>query len=123
MDSGGLGKEYADKEIIIRQGEAGKCMYVIQEGTVEIIRSKDGKEVLLAVRGEGEFFGEMALFSKELRSATVRSLGNSRILTIDKRNLLQNIQKDPTLAFKIIETLSERIREISEEMAEIKSTK
>jgi CRP/FNR family transcriptional regulator len=123
MDSGGLGREYENKETIIQQGEAGNCMYVIQEGTVEIIRNNDEKEVLLAVRGEGEFFGEMALFSKEVRSATVRSLGKSRILTIDKRNLLQNIQKDPTLAFKIIETMSERIREISVEMAEIKSTK
>lgn len=121
MDAGGLGKIYKDQEIIIKQGEVGNCMYVIQSGEVEILKEKDGRLVRIAVRTSGEFFGEMALFSSEHRSATVRSLGEARILTVDKRNLLLSIQKDPSLAFRMIETLSKRIRDLTEEITPFKA--
>ena len=123
MDTGGLGKLYSDGEVIIKQGDSGNCMYVIQSGEVEVIRDNNGKEVRLAIRKEGDFFGEMALFSKELRSATIRALGDTRILTVDRKNLLKSIQKDPSLAFRIIETLSKRIRDLSEEIAPYKLDK
>lgn len=123
MKSGELGKEYKNGEIIIKQGESGNCMYVIQSGEVEVSREKDGKEVQLAIRKTGDFFGEMALFSREVRSATVRALGDARVLTVDRKNLLNSIQKDPSLAFRIIETLSKRIRDLSEEIVPYKSDK
>jgi CRP-like cAMP-binding protein len=115
MKSGELGKTYKDGEVIIRQGESGNCMYVIQSGEVEVLRHRDGDEVQLAIRREGDFFGEMALFSRKVRSATIRALGEARVLTVDRKNLLNSIQKDPSLAFRIIETLSKRIRDLSEE--------
>lgn len=122
MDSGALGREYSDGEVIIRQGEIGECMYVIQEGEAEVILEKDGREVRLAVRREGEFFGEMAIFEREVRMATVRALGAGRIrvLTVDKNNFLRRIHEDPSLAFRIVETMSRRIRELSEEVARLK---
>ncbi|MEE9450982.1 MAG: cyclic nucleotide-binding domain-containing protein [Ignavibacteriaceae bacterium] len=123
METGGLGKTYKDGEVIIRQGESGNCMYVIQSGEVEVIRDNNGNEVRLAVRKEGDFFGEMALFSREVRSATIRALGDARILTVDRKNLLNSIQKDPSLAFRIIETLSNRIRDLSIEIAPYKLDK
>lgn len=123
MDVGGLGKVYKDQEVIIKQGETGNCMYVIQSGEVEILKENLGTLVRIATRSSGDFFGEMALFSHELRSATVRALGGVRILTVDKRNLLTSIQKDPSLAFRIIETLSKRIRDLSEEITPYKIQK
>ncbi len=123
METGGLGKLYSDGEVILKQGDSGNCMYVIQSGEVEVISDNNGKEVRLAIRKEGDFFGEMSLFSKELRSATIRALGDTRILTVDRKNLLKSIQKDPSLAFRIIETLSKRIRDLSEEIAPYKLDK
>ena len=123
MDTGGLGKIYKDQDVIIKQGETGNCMYVIQSGEVEILKEKDGRLVRIATRNSGDFIGEMALFSHELRSATVRALGDVRILTVDKRNLLTSIQKDPSLAFRIIEVLSKRIRDLSEEITPYKFLK
>ena len=123
METGGLGKLYNDGEVIIKQGDSGNCMYVIQSGEVEVISDNNGKEVRLAIRKEGDFFGEMALFSRELRSATIRALGDARILTVDRKNLLNSIQKDPSLAFRIIETLSKRVRDLSEEIAPYKLDK
>lgn len=116
MDTGALGKLYEDGEIIVRQGEVGDCMYVIQEGQVEVIAEESGEEIRLAVRGEGEFFGEMAIFDRDVRSATVRAMGQVRALTVDKKNFLRRIHEDPSLAFRIVETMSRRLRELQAEL-------
>lgn len=123
MKSGELGKDYKNGEIIIKQGESGNCMYVIQSGEVEVLQDNNGSQVRLAVRKSGDFIGEMALFSKEVRSATIKALGDARVLTVDRKNLLNSIQKDPSLAFRIIETLSKRIRDLSLEIVAYKANK
>jgi len=120
-DSGALGKVYEDGEIIIRQGDVGDCMFVIQEGEVEVYTEKDGTEVSLAVRKEGDLIGEMAVFEREVRSANVRAKGRARILTLDKKNFLGRINEDPSLAFRIVQTMSRRIRELSEEVARLRT--
>ena len=120
MESGALGKLYEDTEIIIQQGKPGDCMYVIQEGLVEIVRETGRGEVQLALRGKGEFFGEMAIFEKEVRSATVRALGEARVLTIDKKNFLRRIHEDPSLAFHLVQMMSARVRELSAEVSHLR---
>ena len=120
MGKGDLGRTYSDGEVITRQGDAGDCMYVIQQGKVQVLVEKDGVETPLRVASEGEFMGEMAVFDHEVRSATLRALGEARLLTIDKKNFLKRIHEDPTLAFRIVETMSHRIRELSEEVAQLK---
>lgn len=117
MKAGALGKEYQDGEIIIRQGERGDCMYVIQEGQVEVLAELGENQVLLAIRAHGEFFGEMALFEREVRMATVRALGRVRVLRINKKNLLQRIHEDPSLAYRLVQSMSARVRELSLEVA------
>ncbi len=121
MDTGALGRVFEDGEVIIRQGEIGDCMYVIQEGKVAILVEQDGGEVQLAERVEGEFIGEMAIFDRDVRSATVRASGQVRVLTVDKKNFLRRIHQDPSLAFRVVETMSHRIRELTNENARLKS--
>ena len=116
MVTGGLGKVYGDGEEIVRQGETGDCMYVIQTGQAEAIQGKEGKEVRLAVLGVGDVFGEMALFERMPRSATVRALGDVRVLTIDKKTFLRQVHEDPSLAFRILQKMSYRIRELDTEL-------
>ena len=120
MDGTVLGKDYADGEIIIRQGEAGDSMFVIQAGSVEVIEESEGGEVLLAVLEQGDFFGEMAIFEREVRSATVRARGDTRVLTVDRKTLMRRIQRDPSLALNILETMSRRIRLLDQELARVK---
>ena len=120
MEVNGLGKIYKDTEVIVKQGEQGDCMFVIQEGLVEVVKELDSGEVVLALRGSGGFFGEMAIFEREVRSATVRALGEARVLTIDKKNLLRRIHEDPSMALHLVQSLSARIRELSDELARIK---
>lgn len=112
MAKGELGRQYGAGETIVREGESGDCLYVIQSGEVEVIRERDGAQVQLAVLRESDFFGEGSLFDREKRSATVRALGEVRVLTVDKKTLLRRIQEDPTLAYRIIETMSRRVRDL-----------
>ncbi|UCE20737.1 MAG: cyclic nucleotide-binding domain-containing protein [Candidatus Aminicenantes bacterium] len=121
MSRGLLGKVYGNGEVIIRQGESGDSMYEIQDGQVEVIQEKDGREVPLAVLGRGDFFGEMAIFEREVRSATVRARGEVRVLTIDKRTFLRRITEDPSIAFRIVERMSHRIRKLDAEIVRLKT--
>lgn len=119
MKQGELGRVYQDGEVIFRQGETGEHMYVIQEGQVEISVNRDDEESTIAVRNQGEFFGEMALFDRVVRMATARAVGNARLLSVDQKNLMRRIHQDPSLAFRIIQGMSQRIRELSAEVARL----
>jgi CRP-like cAMP-binding protein len=122
MGKGDLGRTFSDGEIITRQGDVGDCMYVIQEGKVQVLVEKDGVETPLRIANEGEFMGEMAIFDHEERSATLRALGGARLLTIDKKNFLKRIHQDPSLAFRLVQMMSKRVRDLSDEIARLKST-
>ena len=121
MGSQSLGRLYTDGEIIIKQGAEGDCLYVIQEGRVAVIDECDGKETKVAELGGKEFFGEMGLFEKDVRSATVKAIGEAKILTIDKRNFYSTIQKEPSLAFRLLESMSKRLRKTTKELGELTS--
>lgn len=112
MSAGDLGKIYEDGEYIIKQGEIGECMYVIQEGDVEVFLQDGDEEIPLSVKGEKEFIGEMALFDRDVRSASVRAKGRVRAITVDKKNLLRHIHQDPSMAFRLLEMMSFRMREL-----------
>lgn len=114
-----LGKEYADREVIVRQGEPGNCMYVVQEGEVEAVAESGGHELRLRTMGPNDFFGEMALFGTERRSCTIRAVGRARVLTVDKKSFLGGIQEDPSLAFRIVKVMSLRIRDLTDRLAEL----
>ena len=103
--------------IIIRQGEPGNCMFVIQSGEVEAIAEADGRELRLRTMGPNDFFGEMALFEQETRTATIRAVGPAQVLTIDKKNFLAGIHEDPSLAFRVVQTMSHRIRDLTDRLA------
>ena len=120
MSARGLGKVYRDGEEIVRQNEVGDCMFVIQEGQVEVLSELDDDEFRLGLLGPGEFFGEMAIVEKQARAATVRAVGEARVLTVDKRTFLRRVQEDPTLALNILRTLCQRIRALDTEIAELR---
>ncbi|MBI4297407.1 MAG: cyclic nucleotide-binding domain-containing protein [Chloroflexi bacterium] len=117
-----LGKVYEDGATVVRQGEMGDCMFVIQSGKMEVVREDEGKETRLSVLGSGDVFGEMALFDRQPRSATVRALGQARALTVDKKTFLRRVHEDPSLAFRILENMSKRIRSLDGELAQLRSS-
>jgi len=118
---GALGRLYEDGEIVVREGEVGDCMYVIEEGQVQVSVQRNGREFPLRTLGSGEILGEMAIFENEVRSATVKAVGRARILTIDRKGFLRRIHEDPSLAFRALQTMSHRVRELTEELARLRA--
>ena len=105
MRNNKLGQLYKDRELIIKQGTEGNCLYVVQEGKVEVIKETPRGEVKVAELGETEFFGEMGLFEQDVRSCTARALGEVKVLTIDKRNFYKSIHQDSSLAYRLLEKM------------------
>ena len=114
MSENNMGKMFSDGEIIVRQGDIGDCMYMIQSGRVEVMQHRDGQEFCLAVLEAGDCFGEMALFGNEVRSADVRAVGEVWLLTLEKKSFLRRVHQDPTVAFRILEKMADRIRKLDE---------
>ena len=123
MKDGELGRDYAEGEIIFKEGDEGDRMYVIQSGRVQITKKTSSGEITIATLGKGEIFGEMALFDRLPRSATAAALDEARILSIDKKKLFQTIDRDPTLVLKTLESMSRRIRRLDEEFTKLRKSK
>jgi len=122
MEQGELGRTYSDNEVIFKEGEAGHAMYVIQSGKVLITKRTPSGEFTIATLQDGDIFGEMAIFDRLPRSATARASGKARILSIDKKKLFASISRDPTLVFKLLDSMSHRIRKIDEELMKLKKS-
>jgi len=75
-----------------------------------VIKERGDVETTLATLEEGDFFGEMSLFDNSPRSATVKALGDVKLLEINQKNFLKKISRDPSLAFRMLEKMSQRIR-------------
>jgi CRP-like cAMP-binding protein len=122
MDAGALGREYADQEVICRQGEPGDWMFVIQAGRAVAIREAEDTKLVVGEMAAGDVFGEMAIFDRQPRSATVQAKGKARVLTLDKRAFLRRVHDDPSLAFRMFQKMSARIRSLNEELLQLKGS-
>ena len=120
MKTGELGRTYQDGEVIIRQGEPGDRMYVIQSGSAAVIAQTGGREIHIADLKAGDIFGEMALFQQETRSATVRAVGEARLISIDRKGFLRRVNEDPSLAYRILQQMSGRIRKMNADFSQLK---
>ena len=109
-----LGKDYKDGDTIFEENSIGKEMYIILTGNAKVIKKKDGVETTLATLEEGDFFGEMSLFDNNPRSATVKALGDVKLLEINQKAFFRKISRDPSLAFRMLEKMGQRIRKSDE---------
>lgn len=114
LEEHGRIKNYKDGEIIFKEGDQGQEMYLVREGKVKIVRTSKEKPVTLATLGIGEFFGEMALFEDQVRSATAQAVGATELSIIDKETFMSFI-KDPVI-WTVLEKMSDRIREVDDKL-------
>jgi CRP/FNR family transcriptional regulator len=123
MNENEIGKLYKDEETICSEGDTADSMYVIQSGKVEVIKKTARGEVTIATLNKGDFFGEMSLFDHQPRSATVKAVGDARILKIDKKGFFSRASEDPSFAFNILEGMTKRIRALDDELSELKQSR
>lgn len=98
-------------DIVFRQGDKSRIMYVIQEGKVRVYREAEGVERTLATIGAGEFFGEMAMLNNRPRSATVSAITDLKLMAFDRPAFEKLVVDNFGVALRIIRTLAQRLQE------------
>jgi small-conductance mechanosensitive channel/CRP-like cAMP-binding protein len=109
LAAGAAEQSFAAGEVVIRQGDPGTSMYVIETGRVAVTAALgSGVPTTLAELGPGDFFGEMSLLTGAARSATVTALHESRLIVIDKEGLRPMVEARPELAERLGAALADR---------------
>jgi len=109
-------KEFNKDDIIIKEGDPGREMYIIKSGSVDVVKSDGGRDIILATLSRGDFFGEMAILENIYRTATVKAKETSRLTVLATGNFMIKLKKDPTFAFQIMQKMSRRIRILNEKI-------
>ena len=105
--------------IFLEDSEGEKCFFVLK-GSVKVTRlSKDGREVILAMLNEGDFFGEMSLLDGESRSANVIALEKTRVLTLDRNDFIEVVNDYPQIAVQLLKELARRLRKSDRQIASL----
>ena len=104
-------RTYNKEQMILVEESMGETFFILSGGSVKITRmSDDGREVILAILGEGDFFGEMALLDGEGRSANVVALADTEVLTLQRSDFLDILEQFPKIAIHLLKELTTRIR-------------
>src|SRR5438309_4643228 len=111
-----FGKEFKKGDVLFREGEPGKEMYVIQSGKVNITKTVRDTEKILATLGAGEFLGEMAILNNKPRSAGANMAEDGKLLVIDPRTFEAMIRGNVEIAVRLIKKLSDRLQEADEQI-------
>src|ERR1700735_2526636 len=104
-------RTYTKHEFIVREGDPGSTFFFLVRGSVSVCRiMPDGREMILAILKEGDFFGEMAMFDSSLRSASIKTLTDVEVGAIRHADFLIFLDRNPRIVRSLVIALSERLR-------------
>ncbi|HEX2961066.1 MAG: Crp/Fnr family transcriptional regulator [Ignavibacteria bacterium] len=107
----GKHKFYEKDSIILMEEEAGSALFVIISGKVKVSRtSNDGREVILTILGESDFFGEMAILDGLKRSASVIAIEDSELFIVQRNDFLNLLRIHPEVSISLLQELTSRLR-------------
>jgi CRP-like cAMP-binding protein len=101
---------------IFNENTSGERFYIVISGRIKIFTISGEKKKTLAILEKGEFFGEMALLDMEPRSASSIALQDSELIVIKKQDFRKLLAKQPNIAFQIMKTISQRLRQADKEI-------
>ena len=106
-------REFRKGDKIVIEGDPGDCLFLIVEGSVEILKivpdAGEGNMERIATLGMGETFGEMSIIDLHTRSATVRAQEDSIVLVLSKKNLSHIWRSHPKIYTLILKNLAREI--------------
>lgn len=108
-----LDEAYVAGEEIFCRGDVADRMYIVQSGRVVIMLDADGKHVASTL-GQGEAFGEMALFDSQARSATARVIEDAELLSLNREKLHDLLLSYPHIALGLLQGMSLRLRDAND---------
>lgn len=114
-----FGSTYNAGQTIFKEGDHAEEMFIIHQGQVNISKRARNAEQILATLKDGDFFGEMALFTDSPRSATATVAVESVILRIDKKSFDYMVNNNTSFAINMIRKLCERLRNADNQISEL----
>lgn len=106
-----VSRTYSRGDTIIIEEDQGESFFMISKGLVKVTRVNNrGQEVILAILGEGDFFGEMSLLDGEGRSANIVAVEETSALVLSRAEFLHILEKYPRIAIHLLQELTQRIR-------------
>jgi CRP/FNR family cyclic AMP-dependent transcriptional regulator len=110
-------REYPKNSVILFEDDPGDSLYIVSAGQVKVVLiGEDGREVILSVLGDGDFFGEMALIDDEPRSAHVIAMKDSQLLVLRREDFQAQLETGPKIALKLLRVLVQRLRRADEKI-------
>ncbi len=110
-------RPYPKNTIIVIEEDQGDMLYIIESGSVKITRLDDeGREVILAILGSAEFFGEMALLDGQGRSANVTVIEDTVLFTLHRRDFLDVLERFPTISIQLLREMTLRLRKSDQQI-------
>jgi CRP-like cAMP-binding protein len=107
----GIQKSFKKDSVILFEHETGSALFVIISGKVKVSRvSDDGKEVILTILGDSDFFGEMAILDGLARSANVTAMEDSELFIIQRSDFLDLLHNHPEISITLLQELTQRLR-------------
>jgi len=104
-------RPYPRNSVIVFEDDPGDALFVVAAGQVKVVLiGEDGREVILAVLGPGDFFGELALIDDEPRSAHVIAMEDARLLVLRRDDFHRELEAHPRIALGLLRALSRRLR-------------
>ena len=110
MEEAVYSKSFHDGEIIFDQGDDGNCAFIIELGRVEIYTRDGDIDTPISILGPGEIFGEMAVIDIARRSASARSIGDSKLTIVYREQLISRIKEADAIVRLLISVLLNRVR-------------
>ena len=110
-------RKYPKNSMIILEEEMGDVVFIVMSGSVKITRVNDeGKEVILAMLGSGEVFGEMAILDGESRSANALSQENCEVVTINREDFLNLLKTNNKVSLNLMTEFAIRLRKSDQQI-------
>ena len=108
---------YEKGQMILLEESMGETFFIITQGAVKVTRlSADGREGILAILGESDFFGEMSLLDGEGRSANIVANEDAKVLTLSRNDFLDCLESYPKIAIALLEELATRLRKSDQQI-------
>ena len=112
-----VSRDYEKGQMILLEESTGETFFIITSGTVKVTRlSDDGREVILALLGGSDFFGEMSLLDGEGRSANIVANEDAEVMTLSRRDFLECLETYPKIAISLLEELAVRLRKSDQQI-------
>ena len=113
-------RRYRRAETIFQKDEPGHSVYIVERGSVRIyVPSPQGNDLVLAVLGAGDFFGDLSLLDGRPRSASAAATSDTTLLALERTDFIALITSRPEAAMAVLEAVSRRLRETDEMAADL----